>query len=101
MHHWDSAPRRTDNARIDLPKLEAFNHYAQWTKAIAGEGETNCPFTYSGPLTESVLLGTIAARFPGKTLEWDAAALKTTNESAANAYVTREYRKEYAPTDLI
>ena len=71
------------------------------TRAIAGEGQTNCPFSYSGPLTESVLLGTVAAHFPDKTLEWDTAAMKVTNESAANQYVGREYRKQYAAADLL
>ena len=101
LHNWAGAPRRIDEQRIDLPKLKAFNHYALWTQAIAGNEKTNCPFEYSGPLTESVLLGTVAARFPGKKLAWDTAAMKVTNEPAANAFVTRSYRKEYAPTDLV
>jgi hypothetical protein len=40
-----------------------------------------------------VLLGSVATRFPLKTLDWDAAALKFTNEAEANAFVRREYRK--------
>jgi len=101
LANWGTAPRRIDNEQFDLPKIESSNHWQLWTKAIAGEGQTNCPFSYSGPLTESVLLGTIAARFPGKTLQWDTAALRITNEPTANAFVTREYRKKYAAEDLL
>ena len=55
-------------------------------------------FDYSGPLTEAVLLGSVAVRFPQTTLQWNAAKLQFDNESAANQFVRRGYRKgwEYA-----
>ena len=43
-----------------MPKLEEVDHYLQWTNAIRGEGKTTSNFDYAGPLTETVLLGTIA-----------------------------------------
>ncbi|MFO1489616.1 MAG: Gfo/Idh/MocA family oxidoreductase [Kiritimatiellia bacterium] len=49
-------------------------------------------FHYSGPLAEAVQLGNIANRFPGRTLEWDAAALRITNLEAANALPDPPYR---------
>ena len=48
-------------------------------------------FDYAGRLTETVLLGNIALR-AGKKVEWDGVNMKVTNDSAANQFVTREYR---------
>ena len=41
---------------------------------MLGGGKTKCSanFDYAGPLTESVLIGNVAAHFPGETLEFDA-----------------------------
>ena len=60
--------------------------------ACRGEGKTTSHFDYSGPLTEAVLLGTIAIRVPHETLQWDSAALKIPNSSTANALLTKSYR---------
>ena len=46
--------------------------------ALAGTKTTD-NFDYAGPLTEAVQLGNVATRFPGKTLEWDAAAMRIPN----------------------
>ncbi|HKB05722.1 MAG TPA: Gfo/Idh/MocA family oxidoreductase [Gemmataceae bacterium] len=78
-----------------LPRLPAENHYLQFVEACRGNGTTSSPFSYSGPLTESVLLGCLATRFPKVTLEWDAKTLKVTNKEDANRYVRRTYRKGY------
>ncbi len=63
------------------------------SKPAVATAKPRRPFDYSGPLTESVLLGCLATRFPGMTLEWDPAELKVTNVSEANAFVRRRYRK--------
>jgi len=76
-----------------LPKPGAEDHYLQFVEACRGNGKTSAPFDYSGPLTESVLLGCLATRFRKTTLEWDAAKLKVTNEKEANQFVRRTYRK--------
>jgi predicted dehydrogenase len=76
----------------ELPKLELVSHWHQFLNAVRGEGRTSANFDYAGPLTESVLLGGIASRFPKTTLEWDAARLKFKN-AAANQFVRRTYRK--------
>lgn len=76
-----------------LPDPGAENHYGQFVEACRGKGKTSTPFSYSGPLTESVLLGCLATRFPGTTLAWDAAALQVTNVPEANRFVRRTYRK--------
>jgi predicted dehydrogenase len=76
-----------------LPKPGGEDHYGQFVEACRGNGRTAAPFEYSGPLTESVLLGCLATRFPQTTLEWDAAAVRVTNVAEANRFVRRQYRK--------
>ncbi len=83
-----------------LPKQEGRNHYLQFVEACRGNGQTSAPFSYSGPLTETVLLGCLATRFPETTLEWDAAKLQVTNERRANQLVRRRYRKGWEVTGL-
>jgi predicted dehydrogenase len=74
------------------PNFEDRSHYEEWTSAIANGGETSCPFSYSGPLTETVLLGNVAFR-TGKTIEWDSANLKAKGLPAADEFIRSEYRK--------
>jgi hypothetical protein len=76
-----------------LPVVEGKNHWYEFVEAVRGSGKTSAPFDYSGPLTEAVLLGGVASRFPNTTLEWDAPALKFTNVPEANQFIRREYRK--------
>jgi hypothetical protein len=76
-----------------IPKQPGADHYLQFVEACRGNDKTSAPFAYSGPLTETVLLGCLATRFPLKTLEWDADKLAVTNEGDANQYVRRRYRK--------
>src|SRR5262249_30196377 len=80
-------------ADYKMPKPGANNHYLQFVEACRGNRNTSAPFDYSGPLTESVLLGCLATRFPMKVLEWDADKLKVTNVAEANEFVRRRYRK--------
>ena len=75
------------------PNPGSVDHYRQFVEACRGKGRTSASFDYSGPLTESVLLGCLATRFSGTTLEWDATALKVTNVPEADRFVRREYRK--------
>jgi predicted dehydrogenase len=75
------------------PTLEPINHWHQFVEAVRGNGQTSANFDYAGPLTESILLGGIASRFPKTTLEWDAAKLRFTNVADANQYIRRTYRK--------
>lgn len=76
-----------------IPNPGGEQHYLQFVEAVRGNGKTSAPFAYSGPLTEMVLLGCLATRFPMTTLEWDAAKLTVTNNKEANGFVRRTYRK--------
>ena len=70
----------------DAPK-----HYHQFVDACLGKDEVSAPFSYSARLTETILLGVIAGRFPNKTLHWDSkkALFK---EEEANAFLSGSFR---------
>src|SRR5205807_7707884 len=87
------APVVVRGKEFPVPRPGHEDHYRQFVEACRGNGQTSTPFSYSGPLTESVLLGCLATRFPQTTLEWDAASLKVTNVDEANRFVRRRYRK--------
>ena len=76
-----------------MPEVENAHHWTQWAEACTGKGKASANFDYAGPLTEAVLLGSVAVRFPQTTLEWNAAKLKFTNVKEANQYIRRQYRK--------
>ena len=89
-------------------KMAEYGHQVSWTDAIiAGFGSDKhkaltSSFDYSGPLTETVLMGNLAIRsyqhangrsFDGrKRLIWDGENMKITNYDFANKFVGREYR---------
>ncbi|MCH2116030.1 MAG: Gfo/Idh/MocA family oxidoreductase [Pirellulales bacterium] len=77
------------------PEVPNNNHYHQWVNACLGEGKTSADFSYAGPLTEALLLGVVANRFPGQRLEWDAENLKVTNVPEANSLITHNYREDF------
>ncbi len=80
-------------AEYKMPKPGAKNHYLQYVEAIRGNDKTSAPFSFAGPLTEMVLLGCLATRFPGTELKFDTASLKVTGHDKAQQYVRRTYRK--------
>ena len=70
---------------------ESPKHYHQFVDACLDKGTCTAPFSYSAKLTETILLGVIAGRFPNKTLHWDKKASKF-QEPEANKYLNFEYR---------
>ena len=99
----------------DQPKQKEaeHGHHRKWIDAIkAGFDSTEhkaltSSFDYSGPLTETVLMGNIAIRsymlrkkarrghdyYGRKKLLWDGNAMRITNLEEANQFVGRDYRK--------
>ncbi|UCG56573.1 MAG: Gfo/Idh/MocA family oxidoreductase, partial [Phycisphaerales bacterium] len=65
--------------------------WAEWIQAIKGGESPSCNFDWASILTEAVLLGNIAIR-AGKQLDWDAGAMRFTNDETANKYVKEPYR---------
>jgi hypothetical protein len=67
------------------------DHWGSFVEACRTGSRTSANFTYAGPLTETVLLGGVASRFPMTTLKYNPATLKF-DLDAANQFVRREYR---------
>jgi predicted dehydrogenase len=88
-------------ADYKLPHVKGQDHYMQFLNAVLGTDTCSAPFDYSGPLTETVLLGALATLFPKQTLEWDAAALKIKNLPAADPYIRRTYREGWGVNGLV
>lgn len=68
-------------------------HEKDWIRACV-DGKTACSnFDFSGPLSEMVLMGNLAVRFPNRRLLWDGEKMAVTNDAEANRHVRREYRE--------
>jgi predicted dehydrogenase len=76
-----------------IPRVPGANHHKDWVSACKNPDHKACSnFSYSGPLTEMVLLGVVAFR-TGQKIEWDGPNMKATNSSAAEEYIRPAYRK--------
>jgi len=67
-------------------------HEKDWVRACKGGKPASSNFDYAGPLSEMVLMGNLAVRFPNRQLLWDGEKMQVTNDQEANAYVRRQYR---------
>ncbi|MEZ4777725.1 MAG: Gfo/Idh/MocA family oxidoreductase [Bacteroidia bacterium] len=77
--------------KIDFPELEKKDHYHQFVDACLGTDKTSAPFSYAARLTEAILLGVVANRFPNKTLHWDNETSRFA-EPEANQLLDTKYR---------
>ena len=71
--------------------IDAKAHYHEFVDACLGKTNCSTPFDYSGRLTEVILLGGIAGRFPNELLHWDKQKFKF-EESEANQFLDSKYR---------
>ena len=95
LQHYGHPPRLFPEAKfrgLPLPDLPERGHRAEFIDACFGLDRASAPFTYAGPLNEAVVAGTVAQRFPGEQLAWDAAKLRFDNVKA-NDHIRRRYRK--------
>jgi hypothetical protein len=74
------------------PSLEPGNHYQNFIVACLGGPESVSHFAQTGPMTEAILLGTVAIRVPDTLLEWDADKMEFPNYPDANKFLRRTYR---------
>ena len=70
---------------------EGDKHYHQFVDACLGKDDCSAPFSYASRLTETILLGVIAGRFPNETLHWDAQKAEF-SEPEANQFLDAPYR---------
>lgn len=67
-------------------------HEKDWLRACKGGRPASSHFDCAGPLSEMVLMGNLAIRFPDRLLLWNGEKMEITNDTDANAYVARTYR---------
>lgn len=79
-----------------MPDLEERNHYHHFVDACLGGEKTESHFAQSGPMTEAIILGTVALRQPDTLLEWDSEKMRFPKNRKANQYIQREYRKGWS-----
>jgi len=93
LPHWDYPKLivKGEYKEIDFPEIEEDNHYHQFVDACMGKGQCSAPFSYASRLTEAILLGVIANRFPGKTLHWDNKTARF-KEDGPNLLLDAKYR---------
>jgi predicted dehydrogenase len=77
-----------------LPR--SIGHHAEWIEACKRGTPTASNFNFAGPLTEAVLLGSIAIRMHGEKLHWDSANIRIRNNPEAEAYLHYDYRAGWA-----
>ena len=94
LPHWDFPKLIVEGnyEKVEMPELEEHDHYHQFVDACLGKDECSAPFSYAARLTEAILLGVVANRFPGQKLHWNNATSKFTEE-APNALLGGNYRK--------
>lgn len=88
-----SLVKASDNvgAPTESYEKEGNKHYHQFVDACLGKADCSAPFSYASRLTETILLGVIAGRFPNKTLHWDSEKAKFSEEEA-NQFLDAPYR---------
>jgi predicted dehydrogenase len=112
LPHFMELPRKIVNNEyvdisVEIAKMEKLNnmgkpirnyasegpkHYHQFVDACLGKGDCTAPFSYAARLTETILLGVIAGRFPNQTLHWNSETAKF-KEEEANQYLKSTYRE--------
>lgn len=86
LHESVGAPPRS------LPRIPDELHEMNWVDAARGRTTASCPFDYAARLTEVMLLGIVSLR-AGRKLAYDGAAMRVTNDAAANAFLSRVPRQ--------
>jgi hypothetical protein len=83
MNDWQPPPKT-------LPRSPG--HEREWIEACkGGQDAPGANFEFSGPVTETILLGNVALR-TGEKLVWDKDNLKASNAPAAPPHIRPEYR---------
>ncbi len=96
LYPLDTSPwllPRDKFSHLARPKFAPRNHYHHFVDACLGGEKTACHFLQSGPMTEAILLGTVAIRNPDQWLDWDSGHLKIPNQPQAEQLLRRTYRK--------
>jgi hypothetical protein len=80
-----------DLITTQTPEATARRGNDVWVDAFKNNTQSPGSFLYSGPVTETILLGAVALRAK-KKVEYDSVNMKIKNVPEANQFLTREYR---------
>ncbi|MBT4797805.1 MAG: Gfo/Idh/MocA family oxidoreductase [Verrucomicrobia bacterium] len=95
---WDAYKANPDlRVAKTLPRTRGI--YRDWIDGIKNGKETCSNFDYAVPLTETILLGTLAIR-TGQTLKWNASDMTISDNQAASKLINPEARKGWRIEDL-
>ena len=77
--------------RATIPR--SIGHRPEWIKACKDHKpeDAKAGFAYSGPYTETLLVGNLALRLQ-KRIEWDAANMRASNATEADELIHKRYR---------
>ncbi|WP_435007141.1 Gfo/Idh/MocA family protein [Tundrisphaera lichenicola] len=91
-----------EGGKLEEPKVpeslpRSPGHFQEWVEAITANDPSKAlsNFDYAGRLTETVLLGVVAMKV-GERIEWDSHGMKVKNNSDADQFIRREYRKGFS-----
>ena len=70
---------------------ESPKHYHEFVDSCLGKSKCSAPFEYASRLTETILLGVIAGRFPNQTLHYNKETSEF-EEQDANIFLKGQYR---------
>ena len=78
-------------------RKSAYNHYREFVEACQTRDPARCgsKLAYAAPLTEALLIGCIALRYPGEELSFDPKTMKFTNKPEANAFLKAPKRGDW------
>jgi hypothetical protein len=80
-----------------IPRTQGINR--DWIDAIRNGKKACSDFSYAGPLTETILLGTLAIR-TGKTVKWNAKKLEIIGNPEAAKLINPQAREGWRTKDL-
>lgn len=95
LHQHTAGPQLLPKEKYqtyERPKPAPRDHYRHFVDACLGGEKTEANFAQTGPMTEAILLGTVAIRCFGQQLTWDAAAMRFPNCPDAERCLKRQYR---------
>jgi len=78
-----------------IPRVPQGNHQQDWVRAIKNGEKAGADFAYSGPLSETCLLGNVAKRVDAR-IQWDPEKMQVSNLPAANQYIRETYRQGWS-----
>ena len=96
---WE-AYRASGDKQVPKTLARTAGIHRDWVDAIKNGKKSCSDFSYSGPLTEAILLGTLAIR-TGKTVTWNAEKLEITGNPEAAKMINPEARAGWRPKDLV